>query len=1021
MKPLDFLAEVLPSPEHGVYCIAELSSRIKEHVFVYDLKEIKPSVKNWIQKHRDVYFALSTFDPEVLQLTKERRTAKNARYIKSLFLDMDGYATKKSAALALAEFLEKTGLDAFGQPYLVDSGGGLHCYWPLTETVDIVTWKPVAENLKRLCKQEGLSIDMTVTADAARVLRLPGTFNNKKKYNEPRPVRILLEGSARVDIKHFAATIRGLLTDAFAPASNNFLPTSVTLSGNRPTKAQTKKSATAEALMNNGVTRFETIWLKTQQGVGCAQLDYYMHNAQQDGMEPLWRGLLSWSKVCEDGLQYSEKLSELHPYPLDRMHKKLEEIKGPYPCVKMDSENPGVCPKCPYWGQITNALALGREVKIDNRAKVYNVPIQADSKDNEEEDVSDLDDGINDGRTVKQDEEGIPLNIRTRTTMRPTPPKGFDYGENGGVYVTMKEKDATGVEIKTQVPVLSYDLFVVDMLRMQEKEHFAHLMAIKKIGVAGEKPIIEHTPVLLPSKAVVAKEELLKCLASHNIYAAHGASMDPYLFQYVRACVNEASLTKPAVDVPIQFGWQKDGSFVYNNRIFFKDGTEIAVPMPGLENLNRNTNSKGILQDWRKPWELLIKRKMYMQLAFCIDSFGSALMRFGECEGFVWHIGSTNSGTGKSLTLSLKAGVWGHPLAYRTSKDTSAVALQNRAGLLNSLPLLIDEVTVKSRTDENWIPELIFNLSEGQGKERMESGANKERLNNSTWSLTATLTSNTHLTDMLTGSNKHSARGEMMRMLEWGSEESLVFSDEEREQLKLLRTNYGVAGEAWSRWIVKNQRTIKEVRQKVHLELRKRLAFTDEERHWHAGCTATVAAAILTGPNYANIIEFPVNAVIDALDECLKRARLVYKSSARSAEDVLNAYTREFYGKFIVLKKDSTNILANFGAENSEGKTSTRNTVMGRIEHEITREGYIDFFIEEHLLKSHCASMSFGYSEFKRQLGKLHSEGIFVNVVRKNMLARTDGPAMRVQALHIAIPKERFDDENMGKISVGSD
>ena len=65
--------------------------------------------------------------------------------------------------------------------------------------------------------------------------------------------------------------------------------------------------------------------------------------------------------------------------------------------------------------------------------------------------------------------------------------------------------------------------------------------------------------------------------------------------------------------------------------------------------------------------------------------------------------------------------------------------------------------------------------------------------------------------------------------------------------------------------------------------------------------------------------------------------------------------------------------------------------------------------------------MSFGYSEFKRQLGKLHSEGIFVNVVRKNMLARTDGPAMRVQALHIAIPKERFDDENMGKISVGSD
>jgi hypothetical protein len=59
-------------------------------------------------------------------------------------------------------------------------------YWPLTEPVNVVDWKPVAEDLKRLCKQEGLRIDMTVTADAARVLRIPGTMNFKKKYPVPR-------------------------------------------------------------------------------------------------------------------------------------------------------------------------------------------------------------------------------------------------------------------------------------------------------------------------------------------------------------------------------------------------------------------------------------------------------------------------------------------------------------------------------------------------------------------------------------------------------------------------------------------------------------------------------------------------------------------------------------------------------------------------------------------------------------------------------------------------------------------
>jgi hypothetical protein len=58
----------------------------------------------------------------------------------------------------------------------------------------IAVWKPVAENLKRLCKQEGFTIDMAVTADTARVMRVPGTANNKKKYATPRPVRIVQEG-----------------------------------------------------------------------------------------------------------------------------------------------------------------------------------------------------------------------------------------------------------------------------------------------------------------------------------------------------------------------------------------------------------------------------------------------------------------------------------------------------------------------------------------------------------------------------------------------------------------------------------------------------------------------------------------------------------------------------------------------------------------------------------------------------------------------------------------------------------
>jgi len=1006
MKPLEFLAEVLPSPGHGYYCVAELSSAKKEHAFVSDLPDIRPKVKAWLGASRDIYFALSTFKEN------KSRKAENAQFIKSIFIDMDGYTTKRDAAHALGAFLEKTGLDSFGIPWMVSSGGGLHCYWPLTEEVDITSWKPIAENFKRLCKQEGLEIDMTVTADAARVLRIPGTFNNKAKYETPRAVKVLFEGTAKVDIKLFGATVRSLLSSENAPISNNFVATSVDLAGTRPSKAAAKRSAAAEALLNNSATRFETIWLKSEKGVGCGQLEFYQNNAKQDGMEPLWRGLLSWAKVCTDAGQFTHKLSELHPYTPERMNQKLAEIKGPYACIKMDSENPGICPKCPFWGTITNALALGREVITDNRAKELVIPIHNSTDDAPEQSKTHIEDEFH-------VDDGLPENLKTCTVLRPPPPRGFDYGKHGGVYRNVKEKDATGVEIKTQIQILPHDLFVVDMLR-QEQEHQVHLIAIRPVGPApeGRAATMEHRQVIMPSKAVVAKDELLKCLASNNIYASFGQATDPHLYAYVRACVESAAQERKVVDVPLQFGWQKDKSFVYNNRVFKPNGSEIVVPMPGMENINRNTNSKGSLDNWRKPWELLIGRGMNTMLALCMDSFGSALMHFSDHKGFVWHIGSTSSGTGKSLSLSLKAGVWGHPVHYRTGKGTSFVALQQRAGLLNSLPLLIDEITTKTRNDTEWAPELIFDISEGQGKERMEAGTNRERVNNSTWALTCTMTANTHMVDLLVGGRKHSSHGELMRMLEWNPTRELSFDKAEREILRELSLNYGVAGEAWVRWLVRNYDVAKEMWSKVHERLRVAMDFADEERFWHAGCTSTVTAAILLGPKYANIIESPVAAVMDALKDLVAIARSSHKKSVRTAEDVLNEYTREFYGKFVVLRFDTMGQLVADLGKDLQGKTSTKNTVMGRIEHGTHHSNYVEYFVEESLLRRHCSSMSFGYTDFKRQLENMQRgpQQFRIQYLRKDMLAKTDGPAMRVKVMQISVPKELLDGD--GAISV---
>ena len=999
MTPQEFLADVLPSSGNGSYCIAGFTGKRRAHQFFDELQEVRPQVKAWLDGSRDIYFALATFtDPAV------GRKADNAQAIKSLFIDMDGYDTKRDAALALAAFLEKTGLDEFGTPHIVGSGGGIHCYWPLTEAVDILTWKPVAENLKRLCKQEGLSIDFTVTADAARILRIPNTFNFKPKYERPMPVKLLTVGDARIDIRRFGATIRAQLTTAFAPASNAFPLVGIDIPGKRPTKAVAKASALAEALMGNSVTRFDTIWLKSERGAGCDQLQRYLKNAKDDGMEPLWRGFLSWTKVCQDGTENAAKLSGLHPYELSRMHQKLAEIKGPYPCIKMDSENPGVCPSCPHWGKITNGLALGREVIIDNEPKKISIPMHVGTVEQASYIAPDV--------VGEDDAEDLVVPVQTRTIERPRPPKGFDYGKHSGIFRTVELTDSTGNKSMVQLPVLSYDLFVVDTLRMEGGELHTHLTAIRPVGAEddeGEREM-EYIPIIVPQKTAVSKDELLKALAAHGVLASHGKINDPHLFDYVRGSIAAATQAKRTLDVPLQFGWQKDGSFVYNNRVFKPDGSETQVPMPGLENINRVTGSKGTLAGWRKFWNMMVTRRMDDMLAMCADSFGSSLMHFSDYEGFVWHIGSTETGTGKSLTLSAKAGVWGHPMRYRTGKGTSHVAMQQRAGMLNSMPLLIDEITTKTRNDVEWTPEFIFNISEGQGKERMEAGANKERINNSTWALTCTMTSNTHLIDVLTGSRKHSSDGEVMRMLEWTPTEQLVFTEAEHTTLKELRLNYGVAGEAWVRYIVKNHDLCQQVWNTVHEHLRTTLLFTDAERYWHAACTSSATSVVLLSDKYSGIINLPFNRTVKALGGFVNKARDNQKRTARSAEDVLNAYTRDNYGHFVVVRRGvAGSIKADLGIDEAT-KNSTRNTVMGRIEHGV-HPGCVEYFIEESMLRQHCSSMSFGYTDFKRQLkakaSMAQTEGGAWAVQfdkKKNMLARTDGPAMNVIVMHLTVP-----------------
>jgi len=123
------------------------------------------------------------------------RNAKNALAVKSLWIDLDldpadpkKYPDERAAMRALLIVLAKYNVPA--PSAVVHSGNGLHVYWCSLTVLTVDEWRPLAEGFKALLLKEGVKIDPTCTADVARLMRLPTTFNRKDLAN-PKPVTLI--------------------------------------------------------------------------------------------------------------------------------------------------------------------------------------------------------------------------------------------------------------------------------------------------------------------------------------------------------------------------------------------------------------------------------------------------------------------------------------------------------------------------------------------------------------------------------------------------------------------------------------------------------------------------------------------------------------------------------------------------------------------------------------------------------------------------------------------------------------
>lgn len=822
----------------GYYSVLGLKKgAMPQQFMVKTLADVDGLVQKLLVECCDIYFACAKF------ITDQNRKADNAKWFKSYRLDVDcgegkPYATQREAVIALKAFASKLSLP---KPIIVNSGRGLHVYWPLAEAVLSEDWQPVAEALQKACEFNGFAVDPSVTKDAARILRIPGTKNFKDE--QPKDVRIVQMADAVV-----FADFRELLK-AYAPSASIPVP---------KTKFSELDPVT-QALMGNKVSNFGEIMRASLKGQGCGQLaEIYKNQAVID--YNLWRGGLSIAINCEDGAAAIHKLSSKHPeYSPQETELKAQDTLGkPYKCETFANINSPGCTKCTHQGKITSPIQICQTIA------------EADPEDNKV--------------TVPDPETGEPVEQEIRKYPFP-----YIRGKNGGIYRRgLPLPDGTRGEDELIWPT---DFYLVGRLIDPDLGECIKLR--------------NHTPkdgikeFLCPYTSVVSKEKLSAALAKEGMPATN-KKLDN-IMAYITKCIEDLQSIDRAEVARNQFGWcDNDTKFIIGNREITPEQVRYSPSSAATAEVATFYGKKGNIHDWGRVANFYDQPGNEVR-AFCLFAgFGSALLKFTKMEGAIIHLTNNGSGVGKTTIQLMINSIWGHPRLPLLDQEDTYLSRIQRTVVLGNLPLTVDELT---NLEDREVSDMCYNITMGRARNRMKSQVNAERSNSLRWSLIAITSGNKSLHDQLF-SLKDFPEGELMRMMEFSVSKEDVLSKAQTDELfEPVYENYGVAGEIFMRYVVTNLGEVLKLIKSVQRKFDEACKFTQRERFWSAVCAVSLASGIIG--NKLGLFKIDQQRVFRWLVQSMIRMRIDIRPNITGPAGHLGQFLNEKTNNILVINNES--------------------------------------------------------------------------------------------------------------------
>jgi hypothetical protein len=709
---IPFLNRVLP--ETGRWCVVHIADGEKpQTTFIPagEVDKVRQQIERGNNRKMNTYYGVCSFvAPPHAELKRNRECAVLGSF-RALRVDIDcgdgkDYQTFDDAIDAVDNMVDNQGLP---EPLLVSSGRGLHVYWPFTTSISYPEWRELAEGLWACAQASGLHFDDNIR-EAERLLRLPTSINQRNGASV-----MVIQTGVDSDVADLRQLLSRFVVQQDAPAYLRTARVDNELEGGLELQPYSAKLA------------IDT----------CPALKSIAATGGPDVSEPLWKRILDLIVGGADSLEAKWDLAQdvsdgYVGYSESELKAKLNQsAKQGYPPPTCANIARPECSACPFSSRVKSPATLG----VSGLVTVAVIPPQPQQT--------------------------------TQLVVAPVAPAGPAPGPQPQKPLSRDDVDLSSIEklvVGEKFTLKNGYLYVRkkvgdEFVQSRLLGGFRFMSAYRErnpkarvngmvLEVACLDPTSSFTQepikINLSATELVRKDAFLMNMAeSSMVPLKHEIDhFQEFLMSFI-SLLQSNGIQRMKYEA---IGWDDEGvNFVFGDNVLRSDGSTLnhdIIVGPKYNDTEAVYGTRGTLAAQLGALNaMLVTDAAHLILAL---SVATPLVRFTAFHGAVVSMYSKASGVGKTALLKAVTSIWGNPDHSLIPASSTPASIQHLIGVARSVPAAIDEV---SMFEDKTVVDLLYDISQGQGKRRMHNGGASVQKQQTAWQTLLFVTTNRTLSD----------------------------------------------------------------------------------------------------------------------------------------------------------------------------------------------------------------------------------------------------------------------------------